>query len=229
MFIGRRRARVPAGSGIDSIAMGDVNGDQIADVAVASHQNGEYQVAIYSGAGQADGNLATGYAPDLLATIPDPFSPSAGPLDVALGDFTGSGISELAISAKNSNKISVWTFQQNSECGRRRAAECAGDSGADGLPVHARGFPSAKGINLAAVSLAGNGVYQLVATPATNGPGEVDVLSYGAQTGWQVTQTIGSVPVKATSGLSVSAGDLTDDGDADIVVGSQANGQGGRL
>jgi hypothetical protein len=34
--------KIPAGSGVDSIAMGDVNGDQIADVAVASHQNGTY-------------------------------------------------------------------------------------------------------------------------------------------------------------------------------------------
>ena len=46
--------QVPASSGVDSIAMGDVNGDQIADVAVASQQNGQYQVAIYNGAGQAD-------------------------------------------------------------------------------------------------------------------------------------------------------------------------------
>ena len=86
--------QVPVGSGVDSIAMGDVNGDQVADVAVASAQNGQYQVAIYSGPGQADGSLPTGYAPHLLATIPDPFSPAAGPLDAALGDFAGNGISD---------------------------------------------------------------------------------------------------------------------------------------
>ena len=78
---------------------------------------------------------------------------------------------------------------------------------------------------MAAVSLAGNGVYQLVATPATKGPGRWSSSPYGAQTGWQATQTIGSVPVKANRGLSVSAGDLSDDGMPDIVVGSQANGR----
>jgi hypothetical protein len=105
-------ARAPAGSGADSIALGEVNSDQVADFAVASHQNGQYQVAIYSGVGRTDGKLATDYALHLLAKIPDPFSLASGPLDVALGDFNGDGISELAISARYSNKISVWTFQQ---------------------------------------------------------------------------------------------------------------------
>ena len=45
------------------------------------------------------------------------------------------------------------------------------------------GLQNASGINVAAVSLAGNGVYQLVATSATNGPGTVVVLASGAQTG----------------------------------------------
>ena len=151
--------QVPAGSGVDSIAMGDVNGDQVADIAVASHQNGKYQVAIYNGAGQADASLATGYAPELLATIPDPFSPAAGPLDVALGDFTGDGISELAISAKCSNKISVWTFQQSA------MAITNGPLNAPVTPISMgplftpAGLQNAGGINVAAVSLAGNGVY----------------------------------------------------------------------
>ena len=101
---GSAGAHVPAGTGIDAIALGDVNGDQVADVAVANHLNGQYLVSIYGGLGQPDGGLATGYAPELLATIPDPFSPAAGPLDVALGDFSGSGISELAISAKDSTR-----------------------------------------------------------------------------------------------------------------------------
>jgi cell wall-associated NlpC family hydrolase len=216
---------VPAGSGVDSIAMGDVNGDQVVDVAVASHDNGQYQVAIYNGAGQSDGSTATGYGPQLLATITDPFSLAAGPLDVALGDFTGDGISELAISAKYSNQISVWNFQQSASATTNGPLNEPVTPVSLGALFTPAGLQNAKGINLAAVSLADNGVYQLVATPATNGPGKVVVLSYGAQNAWQATQTIASVPVKANRGLSVSAGDLTHDGMADIVVGSQANGR----
>ncbi len=213
------------GSGIDSIAMGDVNGDQVVDVAVASEQNGQYQVTIFSGLGETDKNLASHHAPKVLATIPDPFSPSAGPLNVALGDFSGSGISELAISSQDSNQISFWTFRQTP------AAHVDGPLNQPVTPIPVGtlytppGFEGAKGINLAAVSLAGNGIYQLVVAPATNGPGEVELLSYVAPTGWQVTQTIGNLPVDASKGLSVSAGDLTDDGAPDIVVGSEADGK----
>ena len=158
-------SQAPAGSGVDSIALGEVNGDQIADVAVASHQKGKYQVAIYSGAGQAVTGPATGYAPKILATIADPFSTTAGPLDVALGDFTGAGVSELAISSRYSDQISVWAFQQSPN------AIADGPLNQPVTPVAMgsftpAGFQSGKGINLAAVSLTSNGIYQLVAAPA---------------------------------------------------------------
>jgi cell wall-associated NlpC family hydrolase len=182
-------------------------------------------VAIYNGAGQVDGSLATGDAPQLLATIPDPFSLAAGPLDVALGDFTGGGVSELAISAKNSNQISVWTFQLPESASTNGPLNAPVTPVSMGSPFTPAGLQNAKGINLAAVSLTNNGVYQLVATAATNGTGKVFMLSYGAQNGWQVTQTITGVPVKGNQGLSVSAGNMTNDGMADIVVGSQANGK----
>ena len=198
--------QVPAGSGVDSIAMGDVNGDQIADVAVASHQNGQYQVAIYSGAGQADESLATGYAPQLLATIPDPFSPAAGPLDVALGDFSGSGISELAISAKYSNQISFWTFQQSPIAIADGPLNAPVTPMAMGPLFTPAGLQNAKGINLAAVSLAGNGVYQLVATPATNGPGKVVVLSYGRRPAGRSRRPSATSPSRRARGSACPRG-----------------------
>ena len=217
--------QVPSGSGVDSIALGDVNGDQVADVAVASHKNGQYQVAIYSGIGRTDGKLATGYAPHLLAKIPDPFSLSAGPLDVALGDFSGDGISELAISSRFSNKISVWTFQQSPKAIAKGPLNKPVTPVAMGSPFTPVGFQTAQGINLAAMDTTGDGVYQLIATPATAGPAEVEILSYVSHTGWQVSLTIANIPVSAAQGLSVSAGDVTDVGTPDIVVGSQATGQ----
>lgn len=214
----------PLGSGVDSIAMGDVNGSQLVDVAVASHQSGSYQVTIYSGIGQADSSLKTGYAPKVLATIPDPFSPAAGPLDVAMGDFTNNGISELAISSMYLNQIAVYTFQTGlpPTASPINATVTAVPMGKPFVPA---GLSNARGINLAAVDTSGDGVYQLIATPATKGPGKLVVLSYTAQSGWQVRQTIGHVLVSTKDGLSVSAGDLTGSGSADIVVGSQADGR----
>ncbi len=220
---GAAGARARAASGVDAIAMGDVNGDQVADIAVASHRNGKYEVTLYSGLGQPDSSLASGNASKVLATIDDPFKPAAGPLDVALGDFDGGGLAELAISARNSDQIAVYTFRPN--------VDASGPLNATvtpikvGSPFTPSGLNAAKGINVAAVDIGGTGLYQLVAAPAAKGPSEVVVLSYGKQSGWQTQQILNDIPVRATRGLSVSAGDLAGNGDADVVVGSQTNGQ----
>lgn len=86
----------PTGSGVDAMAMGDFNADRVADIAVASHQGGHYIVTIYNGVGQS-ASTTTGFAPMVLATITDPLGRGVGPLDVAAGDFTGAGVSDLAI------------------------------------------------------------------------------------------------------------------------------------
>ena len=219
----------PVGSGVDSIAIGDVNGSQLVDVAVASHQNGTYEVTIYSGIGEADSSLTTKYAAYVLATIPDPFSVADGPLDLAMGDFDNGGISDLAISSRYSNEIAVYSFSTGlAKTVSPINATVTANSMVNtptGLFVPA-GLSDAHGINLAAVDTNGDGIYQLVATPATGGPGELVVLSYNVQTGdWNAEQTIGDIPVDTSDGLSVSAGDISGSGSADIVVGSQADGR----
>jgi hypothetical protein len=55
-------------------------------------------------------------APKGLATLVDPLGPKSGPLDVALGDFNGDGVSELAISSTSrgrraGSKVGIWSFQ----------------------------------------------------------------------------------------------------------------------
>lgn len=218
-------ARPLIGSGVDSIAIGDVSGTQLADVAVASHQNGSYQVTIYNGAGQANTSLATGYAPQVLATIPDPFKVSAGPLNVALGDFLNNGTSELAVSSRYGNRIAVYAFKVNLPSPDASPIGATVTPIALGSPFIPPGLRNARGINVAAVDTNGDGVYQLIATPATGGPGKLVVLADQSGTGWNVKQTIGNIPVRTGRGLSVSAGDLAGTGTADIVVGSQASGQ----
>ncbi|MHB1558355.1 MAG: hypothetical protein ACYC61_12920 [Isosphaeraceae bacterium] len=158
----------------------------------------------------------------MLATIPDPFPKSAGPLSVALGDFTGSGYSQLAISARYSSKIWVWSFQQNLTPPYNSPLNATVTPVSMGASFVPAGLKAAHGLNLAAFDPTGHGVFDLIATPATKGPAKAVLLAYGSQSGWQLQQTLGKIPVNAGQGLSVAAGDVTGSGSLDLVFGSQA-------
>jgi hypothetical protein len=91
-------------SGVDSLALGDVNGAQLADIAVAGREGGNYVVNIYDSRGQANLSSSTGWTPNLVATLVNPLGVGVGPLSIALGDFDGSGTSQLAVTASESIK-----------------------------------------------------------------------------------------------------------------------------
>ena len=84
------------------MSLGDFNGDRVVDLAVAGRQDGHYVVTIYNGDGQASDKTSTGAIPQVLATMIDPLGVGVGPLNVTAGDFTGIGLSDLAISATSS-------------------------------------------------------------------------------------------------------------------------------
>jgi hypothetical protein len=94
--------------------MGDVNGDRVVDIAVARHQNGHQLVTIYSGWGKP-ASTSSGFDALPLVTLVDPLGAGSGPLDLALGDFTGDGVSDLAVAETSKHggapKIEVWSFQ----------------------------------------------------------------------------------------------------------------------
>ncbi len=235
----RTRRRVPTidmmepricpslGSGVDALAMGDVNGDRVVDIAVASHQGGHYIVTIYSGEGQ-NARTATGSSSMPLATIIDPLGRRVGPLDVAMGDFTGSGTSDLAISSTGtgragSSKVAVYAFTlvNNTPMNSPVTPVLLGQ------PFIPPGLGRTNGVSVAAADANGSGSEQLIASPAHGGPNKIVVLSYVSQNqNWLPSSTINNIPWNP-GGFSLDAGQIAGDGSTEIVAGSHTSGKVG--
>ena len=120
------------GNGPSSVAVGDFNGDGELDLAVA--YIGSYPS--YSGAvsvllGNGDGSFQG----------PRNFVAGDGPWSVAVGDFNGDGLQDLAVANRYSNNVSVHlgngdgTFQgaQNFAAGSNPMSVAAGDFNGDGV------------------------------------------------------------------------------------------------
>jgi hypothetical protein len=88
----------PVGRGPISVAAADVNGDGIADLAVANYASGTLSVLL----GNADGT----YQPAATYRDPDP-----APLGVAVADVNGDGIPDvLVLNAIPPGPCRLWTF-----------------------------------------------------------------------------------------------------------------------
>ena len=192
--------------------MGDVNGDQVVDIAGRPAPGRPQMVTIYSGWGQP-ASTTTGFASLPLVTLVDPLGVGSGPLDLALGDFTGDGVSDLAVAATSSHggapKIEVWSFQITAASPVNSPVIPVVLSG----PFTPAGMSCATGFHLAAADLTGLGRDQLIVAPGGPGQHAIEALAYDtASSTWSVARTISNVPVSMKLGLSLSAGDLTDDG-----------------
>jgi hypothetical protein len=87
------RRDVAAGSGPISVAVADLNGDGISDLAVANQASNNVSVILGNGDGTFQAPLS--------------FAVSATPRAVAIGDFNGDGLLDLAVANQGSNDISV--------------------------------------------------------------------------------------------------------------------------
>ena len=182
---------ISVGSGPRGVAAGDWTGDGILDLAVASQNTS----SIYIFKGNDSGGFAA--APGSPVTV------GSGPRGIAVGDWNGNGVRDLAVANANSNTISILVGDGS---GRFTAAGPAVSVG-DG-PVW-----------VATGDWDGDGKADLAAANSTSNT--ISILM-GDGTGGFVPAP-GSPHAVATNPVSVVAGDWNGDGTPDLAVANSVS------
>jgi hypothetical protein len=181
---------ITVGTDPTSVAVGDFNGDGIPDLAVANQGSGTVSILL------GNGNGTFTQAPASPITV------GKDPISVAVGDFNGDGIPDLAVTNFGGSSVSVLlgngdgTFTQAPgspiTVGKDPISVAVGDFNGDGIP------------DLAVTNFGGSSVSVLLG----NGDGTF-------------TQATGS-PIAVGSGpFSVGVGDFNGDGKQDLAVAAQ--------
>jgi hypothetical protein len=199
----------PSFTGGVRVAVGDVTGDGIDDIATIPGFGGAPRVRVFSG---KDG-----------APVVDTFafdSAFRGGGFVAIGDFTGDGIKDLIVSAGEGGGSRVQVFQVQT------AGIFAGQ-----IQIVADFFAfnpfDTQGVRIAAGDLDGDGTDEIVAALGPGGTPNVRVCSGQTAVGSAtVNPTLSFFVADGASrdGLFVATGDLRGDGREDIIVGGGSGG-----
>ncbi len=199
-----------------AVAAGDVNGDGKADLIV-----GAFNETVAGNEGQGQAYVFSGANGALLYTIASPTVQAGAHFgrSVAAGDVNGDGLKDIIVGA-DAETVGFNGFQ-----GRVYVF-----SGATGLPLYTLDTPNPEsfasfGISVAAGDTNGDAKADIIVgsygeTVATNsGQGRAYVFS-GADGSLLRTFTTPNPQMLAQFGLSVAAGDLNNDGKADVIVGA---------
>lgn len=210
-----------SGVGVNALAVGDVNGDRLVDVAVAGRHDGHYDVIIYDGHGKTDASGGT--VTNVLARLVDPLGPGVGPLTVALGDFNGDGVSDLAVASTsafgNSPVVKTWSFQLKDPTALPLDAPVT--QVPLGTAIAPAGLQNTKGLEVAAVDVDGDGTDELIVAPAVVG-GSLDVYRFSkSDNSWVLAGQWNLKSLGMSAGVSLAAGSLDASGAPEIVLGSR--------
>jgi len=192
-----RRVLAPFGSGYTgpiSVALGDVNGDGVSDVAVGKGPGSPPAAELLNG---KNGKAIASYTP---------FARSfRGGVSVALGDVNGDGRPDLIVGSGPGAPAQVTVF-----------------SGATRKPLVSFGpFASRGGVSVAAGDVNGDGKADVI---VGTGPGTTAVVTvYRNATKTRLWSLTAFSPA-FTGGVTVAADDVNGDGRADLVLGAGSGG-----
>ena len=175
-----------------AVAVGDFNGDGYQDLAVAALNGNNVAILLGDGGG-------------LFAAVPgSPFTAGTNPDFVAIGDFNGDGMQDLAVSNLNSNNVTVLLGNG-----------AGGFSAASGSPITVGTSPQA----VAIADFNGDGKLDLA---VANYSGSVSILIGNGSGGF--TAASGSPFTSGGMTASVVVGDFNGDGIADLAAGTYDTG-----
>ncbi len=207
----------PTDESFDVPAVGDIDGDQIADIVVGSR--GSRSGAI-DGAGVAYVYYGSNPAVPLVLTQPTPARGNAFGGQVVVADFDADGLDDVAVGAPVTG---VWPLQAAGEIVVFFGPDLARvQLVQDPTPTSSAFF----GERLATADFNGDGRFDLAcgARVSTDGPQGEAFVFYGPDFSVSVRVSPTGLPPDVWFGHQLGAGDLDGDGFADLAVGALGAG-----
>ena len=189
MPVGIEPSSIPLGN---IIAEGDFNGDGIPDLAVVNWDTGNSSDAVVILLGNGDGTFTQAAS--------SPLTVGSEPVSIAVGDFNGDGIQDLAVANAGDGTVTILLGNGNGTFTQAASS-----------PVKLGGEP----VSIAVGDFNGDGISDLA---ITNGTVNI-LLGNGDGTFTQAA----SSPVQAVC-CRLAAGDFNGDGNLDLAVANEGNG-----